>query len=41
MDLLKQVEKVMFLIKKKMNMIAFEEFKNKNGDQATAIKKSL
>ena len=41
MDLLKQVDKIMAQIKRKMNMIAYEEFKNKNGDKATAIKRSL
>lgn len=41
MDLLKQVDKIMAQIKRKMNMIAYDQFKNKNGDKATAIKRSL
>lgn len=42
MDLLKQVYKILEWIEKKMNALAYEEFnKNKNGDRATQIKKSL
>lgn len=41
MDLLKQVYKILEWIEKKMNALAYEEFKNKNGERATQIKKSL
>lgn len=42
MDLIKQVYKILMLIEKKMNDLAFDEFsKNKNGEKATAIKRSL
>lgn len=41
MDILKQVYKIVEWIEKKMNALAFEEFKSKNGDRATQIKKSL
>ena len=38
---MKQVIRIMELIEKKMNAWAYEEFKNKNGEKATQIKKSL
>lgn len=41
MDLLKQVYKILQWIERKMNALAYEQFKNKNGDRATQIKKSL
>lgn len=41
MDLIKQVYKILMLIEKKMNDLAFAEFTNKNGEKATAIKRSL
>lgn len=41
MDLIKQVYKILMLIQKKMNELAFREFTDKNGDKATAIKRSL
>lgn len=41
MDLLKQVYKILQWIERRMNALAYEEFKNKNGDRATQIKKSL
>lgn len=41
MDLMKQVIKILDLIEKKMNACAYEEFKNKNGERAFQIKKSL
>lgn len=40
-DLYKQVSKIMEWIEKKMNALAYEEFRNKNGDRAQEIKKSL
>lgn len=40
-DLLKQVYKILEWIEKKMNGLAYEEFKNRNGDRATQLKKSL
>ena len=42
MDLIKQVHKIMVLIEKKMNHMAFEEFSmRKNGEKAREIKRSL
>lgn len=41
MDLMKQVIRIMDLIEKKMNAWAYNEFRNKNGDRAHEIKKSL
>lgn len=41
MDLIKQVYKILMLIEKKMNDLAFAEFNAKNGEKATAIKRSL
>ena len=41
MDLIKQVYKILMLIEKKMNDLAFREFQNKNGDKAAMIKRSL
>lgn len=41
MDLIKQVYKILMLIEKKMNELAFAEFNNKNGEKATLIKRSL
>lgn len=41
MDLIKQVYKILMLIEKKMNELAFAEFTNKNGEKATQIKRSL
>ena len=41
MDLIKQVFKILLLIEKKMNELAFDEFRNKNSDKATQIKRSL
>ena len=34
MDLIKQVYKILMLIEKKMNELAFAEFQNKNGKKA-------
>lgn len=41
MDLIKQVYKILMLIEKRMNELAFKEFTVKNGEKATIIKKSL
>ncbi len=41
MDLIKQVYKILMLIEKKMNVLAYTEFQNKNGDKAANIKRSL
>jgi viroplasmin and RNaseH domain-containing protein len=41
MDLIKQVYKILMLIEKKMNELAFAEFNSKNGEKATLIKRSL
>lgn len=41
MDLVKQAFKILSLIQKKMNELAFVEFQNKNGDRAAQIKRSL
>ena len=41
MDLIKQVYKILMLIEKKMNELAFHEFQNKNGSKAASIKRSL
>ena len=41
MDLMKQVIRIMELIEKKMNAWAYDQFRNRNGDRATQIKKSL
>lgn len=41
MDLIKQAHKIFQLIEKKMNELAFDQFKNKGGDKARQIKKSL
>ena len=41
MDLIKQVYKILMLIEKKMNELAFIEFQNKNGNKAASIKRSL
>jgi hypothetical protein len=34
MDLIKQAHKIFQLIEKKMNELAFDQFKNKGGDKA-------
>jgi hypothetical protein len=41
MDLIKQVYKILMLIEKKMNDLAYVEFSAKNGEKATLIKRSL
>jgi hypothetical protein len=41
MDLIKQVYKILLLIEKKMNQLAYDQFQLRNGEKATAIKKSL
>ncbi len=41
MDLIKQVYKILMLIEKKMNQLAFKEFQGKNGGSAALIKQSL
>lgn len=41
MDLIKQVYKILMLIERKMNELAFAEFQQKNGEKATQIKRSL
>ena len=41
MDLIKQVYKILMLIEKKMNELAYKEFQEKNGARATEIKRSL
>lgn len=42
MDLIKQVYKILMLIEKKMNNLAFVEFNtHKNGEKAATIKRSL
>jgi hypothetical protein len=35
MDLIKQAHKILILIEKKMNELAFAEFQQKHGDKAT------
>lgn len=41
MDLIKQVYKIFGLVERKMNDEAYKEFNNKNGEKASAIKRSL
>lgn len=41
MDLIKQVYKILMLIEKKMNELAYQQFVEKHGDKAITIKKSL
>ncbi len=42
MDLIKQVHKILVLIEKKMNQMAYDEFSvRKNGEKAREIKRSL